>query len=111
MNETLDKRLQQELNSFKTLWKGGFYEGDVLAELHWSTYGSCGYMSVLHATYLRCIKPYVNQDSTVLEIGPGRGTWTKTMLHAKKIMVMDALSAEHNDFWNFIGEKPKIFLG
>ena len=50
MNETLDKRLQQELNSFKTLWKGGFYEGDVLAELHWSTYGSCGYMSVLHAT-------------------------------------------------------------
>jgi len=108
MNETLDKRLQQELNSFKTLWKGGFYEGDVLAELHWSTYGSCGYMSVLHATYLRCIKPYVNQDSTVLEIGPGRGTWTKTMLHAKKIMVMDALSAEHNDFWNFIGPRSNV---
>jgi len=108
MNEQLDDKLKTELKSFQTIWKGGYFEGSVDSELHFSTYGSCGYMSVLHATYLKCVKPYINSNSVVLEIGPGRGTWTKNMLQAKRIMVMDALSAEHNNFWNYVGKHPHI---
>jgi len=108
MDERLNKRLQSELESFQTLWKGGYFEGPVESELHFSGYGSCGYMSVLHATYLRCIKPYINNKTIALEIGPGRGTCTKSMLDAKKIFVMDALSAEHNDFWKYTGNPANV---
>jgi len=109
MSDKLTERLQSELASFQTIWKGGYFEGPVLSELQFSGgYGSCGYMSVVYATYLKCIKPYINSESVVLEIGPGRGTWTKTMLGAKKVVVMDALSAEHNDFWRFVGDRPNV---
>ncbi len=108
MDEKLNKRLHSELNSFQQIWNGGYFEGSVKSELSPSTYGTSGYMSVLYATYLKCIKPYIKDDTVVLEIGPGKGAWTKTMLPAKKIVVMDALSAEHNDFWNFIGKQPNV---
>ena len=109
MSDKLTERLQSELASFQTIWKGGYFEGPVLSELQFSGgYGSCGYMSVIYATYLKCIKPYINSESVVLEIGPGRGTWTKTMLGANKVVVMDALSAEYNDFWRFVGDRPNV---
>jgi hypothetical protein len=94
--------------SFNSIWEGGYFEGDCLAPLARSTYGQMGFISVLHATYLRCIKPYVNSNTVVLEIGPGRGTWTKAMLQAKEIHVMDALSAEHNSFHEFVGRSQHI---
>lgn len=108
MEQLDNKRLAKELDSFQKIWKGGYYEGDVLSELSFSTYGRSGFMSILYATYLKCIKPYINDKTIVLEIGPGRGTWTKTMLDAEKIIVIDALSAEHNKFWEYIGEQAKI---
>ncbi len=60
-------------------------------------------MSVLHATYQACIKPYVKQNSVILEIAPGRGGWTKAFLGAAEVWRLDALSAEHNAFWQHIG--------
>ncbi len=73
-----------------------------------SSYGLLGYMSILHATYLCCIKPYLTQESVVLEIGPGRGAWTRTFVSAREIWCLDALSAEHNGFWEFVGRSEKI---
>jgi 16S rRNA A1518/A1519 N6-dimethyltransferase RsmA/KsgA/DIM1 with predicted DNA glycosylase/AP lyase activity len=71
-----------------------------------SGYGQLGFMSVLHATYLRCIKPYINNHTVSLEIGPGRGAWTKALLPSKEIYVLDALPEEHNRFFEYL-EYPK----
>jgi hypothetical protein len=101
-------KLKNELQSFLTIWKDGYFEGDVQDEIAFSSYGRSGFMSILYATYIKCIKPYINEDTVALEIGPGRGAWTKTMLHAKDVVVMDALSAEHNLFWEHIGNQSNV---
>jgi cyclopropane fatty-acyl-phospholipid synthase-like methyltransferase len=105
----MEKKLKEELHSFENMWKGGYYEGNPLDPMGESGYGILGYMSVLHVIYLACIKPYVNENSFVLEIGPGRGAWTKTFIHqkAKEIWCLDVLSAEHNRFWEYIGHENK----
>jgi hypothetical protein len=100
--------LQRELRSFDNIWQGGYYEGDPLDPMGQSAYGEMGYLSVLYATYLLCIKPYVSSETIVLEIGPGRGAWTKTMLHAREVWCLDALSAEHNGFWSYVGRQPHV---
>jgi len=94
----------------KDIWKGGYCEGDPLDPVGESSYDEMGYISVLHAVYQVCIRPYIKPDTVVLEIGAGRGAWTKTMLGAKKIWCLDALPAEYNHFWPNVGEeyKPKI---
>ena len=100
--------LSIELKSFQDLWRGGYHEGDPLQPMSRSTYRSLGFMSILHATYLRCIRPYVNSQTVALEIGPGRGAWTRTMLAAREVWVLDALSAEHNRFFEFLGNPQHI---
>lgn len=104
----MNDKLKNELNSFQSIWEGGYYEGDPLDPLSNSSYYPQGYISILYAVYLICIKPYVNSNSTVLEIGCGRGAWTKTFLPAKEIWCLDALSAEHNGFWEYVGKRPNI---
>lgn len=92
---TKDK-LQKELYSFQNIWKGGYFnniESD-----------SRKLQNIIDV----CITPHVTDQTTVLEIGCGRGAWTKHMKHAKKIYCMDALSAEHNNFWNYVGRQPNI---
>lgn len=101
-------KFRSEIESFKDLWKGGYYEGNPLEPMGYSSFGYLGYMSVLHAAYIACIKPYITEQSIVLEIGPGRGAWTKTLLKAKEIWCLDALSAEHNDFWNYVGHNEHV---
>ncbi|HXU05220.1 MAG TPA: class I SAM-dependent methyltransferase [Polyangia bacterium] len=85
-------------------WKGGYYEGDPLDPFGESSYAQMGFVSVLHAVYQVCIKPYVTSETNVLEIGPGRGAWTKTMLAAKEIWCVDVNTPEHNNFWQHVGE-------
>lgn len=106
----LEERLREELAQFQDLWKGGYYEGDPLDPLAKSSYGPIGFMSVLHATYLTCIRPYVGPATRVLEIGPGKGAWTKTFveLGAREIWCLDALSREHNAFDQYVGTRPNI---
>jgi Methyltransferase domain len=103
-----DLRLREEVGMFHNLWKGGYFEGDPLDPLGVSGYSLLGYMSVLHVTYLLCIRPYVTRGSTVLEIGPGRGAWTKCFLDAKQIWCLDALSAEHNGFHEYVGRHDHV---
>jgi len=107
-NDTRDEQLAQQLNSFGNLWKGGYYEGNPLDPMGHSGYGLLGYVSVLHVVYQMCIKPYISSQSVVLEIGPGRGAWTKTFKGAKEIWCLDALSAEHNQFHEYVGVDEKI---
>ena len=77
-----EDKLKAEIDSFGNLWRGGYSEGDPLDPFCPSGYGPLGYLSVLYATYLVCIQPYVNRSSHVLEIGPGHEAWTKCMLNA-----------------------------
>jgi hypothetical protein len=102
------ERGKQELQSFQSIWQGGYFEGNPLDPMGPSTYGNTGYMSILHATYLLCIKPYVNKETVALEIGPGRGAWTKALLSAKEVWCLDALSAEHNGFWEYLNRPTNV---
>ena len=104
----MNEKLSEEIASFEGLWQGGYYEGDPLSPLSRSTYGNYGYISVLHSTYLRCIKPYIKPETVALELGPGRGAWTRTMLDAKEIWTLDALSAEYNRFFEYLNHPPNV---
>lgn len=106
--ESLRAKLRRELQSFSNLWHGGYYEGNPLDPVGASGYGTLGYLSTLYATYLVCIKPYIDENSVVCEIGPGRGAWTKTFLKAKEVWCLDALSAEHNKFWEYVGPREHV---
>lgn len=70
----------------RPLWEGGYYEGDPLDPVGRSSYGAGGYISVLHAVYLTCVRPYVNADTLALELGPGRGAWTRALLPAREVL-------------------------
>jgi Methyltransferase domain len=102
-----DARLRAELASFGGLWPGGFFVGDPLDPM-FSPYTVFGYIGLYHAIYLACIKPYLGPASTVLELGPGRGAWTRTLLPAREIWCLDALAAEHNGFWEYVGPAPHV---
>ena len=106
--EKMSNKLANELKSFETLWKDGYFEGDPLNPMAKSTYKQLGFISVLHATYLACIKPYVNDQTVALEIGSGRGAWTKALLPSKEVYALDALSEEHNRFYEYLGYPKNV---
>ena len=103
-------RTKAELGQFGKLWRGGYFEGDPLDRMGASGYNRIGFNSVLYTTYVACIKPYVRPETTVLEIGPGRGGWTRSILHCnpKKIFALDAAPPEHTGFWEYVGRDPRI---
>lgn len=100
-------KLADELESFRSIWKGGFFGADPLEPLD-SLYGLWGYTSMQHAIYLACIKPYINSRTSAVEIGPGRGAWTRAMISAREVTCLDALSAEHNGFWQYVGRRENV---
>jgi hypothetical protein len=108
MESTVDDRLKRELESFQNVWHTGYFEGQPLDPLCPSAYMQLGFISILHATYLRCIKPYVTARTVSLEIGPGRGAWTKCLLPSKEVYALDALSAEHNGFFEYLGHPRNV---
>lgn len=99
--------MSEEIAQFRNLWKGGYCEGDPLDPAACSSYGDMGYISILHAVYQVCVRPFIRPGVAVLEIGPGRGAWTRTMLDAREIWCLDALPAEHNAFWEYVGRDQK----
>jgi hypothetical protein len=102
------RRLKDELDSFQKLWHGGYFEGQPLEAMGISAYQQLGFISILHATFLRCIKPYVTGARGALVLGPGRGAWTKCLLGAKEVYALDALSAEHNGFFQYLGNPSNV---
>lgn len=101
------ERLTAELRSFQEIWQGGFFAGDPQDPL-FGLFGLNSYIGVSHAIYLCCIKPYVTPTTTVLEIGCGRGAWSRLLLHAKALFCVDALSAEHNGFFEYVGKHDHV---
>jgi hypothetical protein len=97
-----------EIDSFKDLWRGGYFEGDPLDPFGASGYGLLGYLSALYVTYRICIRPYVNGSTRALEIGPGRGAWTRCMLSAEEVWCLDALPADHNGFWKYLDNPRNV---
>lgn len=100
-------RVSEQIKLFRNLWKGGYLEGNPLEPAASSGYGDMGYISVLHAVYQVCVRPFIRPETAILEIGPGRGAWTRTMLDAREIWCLDALSAEHNCFWEYVGREHR----
>jgi hypothetical protein len=94
---------------FGQAWQGGYFEGNPLDPMAASGYGVYGYNSILYTVFLTCIRGYINSDTTVLEIGPGRGAWTKTFLErgCKQVYAVDAAPAEHTGFWDYVGATPR----
>ncbi len=97
-------------DAFQREWEGGYHEGDPLDPMGSSRYTRLGYMSVLHATFLACIKPYVHRDSVVLEIGPGRGAWTKAIVsrEPREVWCLDAVAPEQTGFWDYVGKRSNM---
>jgi hypothetical protein len=108
MDNELDLRLKQELAAFENVWEGGYYEGDPLKPLGGCSYRQLGFMSVLHATYLRCIKPYINDQTVALEIGPGAGAWTRALLPAKEVYALDAQPESHSGLMRRLGHPANV---
>jgi Methyltransferase domain len=123
--------INPEITSFQGLWAGGYYAGDPTNPNGRSDYSEIdtrfgyadqnviaaqknirakevGFVSTLYATYLIAIRNRV-RGKTVLEIGPGRGAWTKAILSegASLVYALDALPPEHNGFFDFIGENNR----
>jgi hypothetical protein len=99
--------LEHHLSSFQTIWKGGFHADDPLDRTR-TSYGLFGFVSVPYAIVLSCIRPYVDAETVALEIGPGRGADTRALLPAREVWCLDALSAEHNAFWEHVGAQPNV---
>lgn len=101
----LDVATTEELDRYKQIWRGGYFGGDPLDPIGAREYGDMSLISVNHALYQAYVRPFIKPDTRVLEIGPGRGAWTRTMVGAKEIWCADALSAEHNMFWEYVGRQ------
>ena len=108
MDATVDDRLKTELRSVQNKWHGGYFEGQPLEPMATSPYLQVGFISILHATYLRCIKPYIDSRTVALEIGPGRGAWTKCLLPCRHVYALDALSAGHNRFFEYLRHRSNV---
>jgi hypothetical protein len=98
------------LSRFSDIWEGGYFEGDPLDPMTASSYGIFGYYSCLYVVYLCCIKPFITSHTVVLEIGPGRGAWTKAIAgcNPAHIYAVDVVSPEHSGFWEYVPRLPSI---
>ena len=100
------KKLKKEIDSFSNLWAGG----TALSKFGWE---ACLEPRLNNGVNLQkiddiCIRPYINKDTTVLEIGTNGGAWLKRMLNAKFLIGTDVLSPEHTGFYNNLPLNKKI---
>lgn len=102
----LDPLGEMELFRAAELWDGGYLDSDPLEPVGWSSYSTTGFVSVYHATYLACIKPYVSAKTVAMEIGPGRGAWTKAILSrgAERVYALDVQARETNVIDSVLGD-------
>jgi SAM-dependent methyltransferase len=88
-------KLNKEINSFQQVWSGGY---------------KTGYSKKRNQ---KGVEEYLKNNTSgeiLLEIGCGGGQWSKFIcenIKFEKLFCTDVLSAEHNDFWNYVGSKNK----
>jgi hypothetical protein len=56
-----------------------------------------------------CIKPYVDRNKVALEIGCGRGAWSKCMTGFGKLFCVDPVPPDTTGFWNHVGQHNNVF--
>lgn len=98
VNRNINQKLNNELQSFQNIWKGGYFTG------------------YSQKRNQQGIEDYLKSNlsgSTFLEIGCGGGQWSKLIYNRnvfEKMYCVDALSDEHNKFWNYLGEEAKSVI-
>ena len=91
----MEYKLKNEIESFKSIWKGGY---------------KTGYSKKRNQ---RGVEMYIKNNMSgkcCLEIGCGGGQWSKFIYDLNifdKIYCIDVLSAEHNNFWEYVGYEKK----
>lgn len=91
----MSNKLIDEINSFQTIWEGGF---------------KTGYDELRNQ---KGIEEYLQKNMSgkcCLEIGCGGGQWSKFIYNLNvfdKIYCIDVLSEEHNHFWEYVGNDKK----
>ena len=92
----MEEKFKREINSFQNIWHGGYFGEN-----------SPNRNQIGLEDYLT---NNIETDLTILEIGCGRGRWSKFIyenLHPKKLQCIDILSEKHNDFWRFVGDDKR----
>jgi hypothetical protein len=90
----------------RTLFPGGYSSGDILARvpgprrLIEEVRIGASYRQVFH----KAILPHLQPDSRVLELGPGKGSWTKAIL--KHVPNGEVHVADFHDVRRWIKRKP-----
>lgn len=95
------------ISDLKKIWRGGYFQGSPDDPVSSREYGVVSLISSKYAVLKAIVEPNINMESRVLEIGPGRGAWTKVFGKAREIYVVDILSAEHNSFWKYVGDENR----
>lgn len=93
--EKIKDNVDENIKCFSKLWKGGFRSG---------------YNNRQNQTLLENYVKKNMKGKTCLEIGCGGGQWSKFIYDLNifdKIYCIDALSEEHNCFWNYVGHEKK----
>jgi len=93
----VNKKLENEVESFSNLWTGGFIRST--RDLNSMVNSEKGYLDIKRLINT-CIEPYVNEESTVLDIGTDGGFWLYTMNKANKMIGMDIRPASQTSFWD-----------
>ncbi len=94
----MSNKLEEEITSFQKIWKGGF---------------RTGYSKKRNQ---KGIEEYISknmQGGHCLEIGCGGGQWSKHISNLNvfdKITCIDVLSAEHNKFWEYVGDEKREII-
>ncbi|MCK6370952.1 MAG: methyltransferase domain-containing protein [Gammaproteobacteria bacterium] len=96
VDPSTNEKLAAELGDFRTLWFGGF---------------KTGYKTKRNQRQIEdYLRSTLRRDHCVLEIGCGGGQWSRFMAELgvlRRLYCIDALSAFHNNFWQFVGEDKR----
>jgi SAM-dependent methyltransferase len=90
-----EKKILDEINSFQNIWHGGFRSG------------------YDEKRNQKGIEEYLKNNmkgKNCLEIGCGGGRWSRFIYDLNifdEIYCIDVLSAEHNNFWEYVGNEKK----
>jgi len=92
-------KILEEIQSFQQLWVGGYFgeNNEKRNQVGLENY----------------LQHNVGKQLNILEIGCGRGRWSKYIvenLNPNHLHCLDVLSDVHNNFWSFVGQEKKEII-